>query len=700
MSNYVKKIHPPDISRFPYGDWLPCVRNHSGAVFFVTFPPHLRCISITNTFYFPIFTPGPYECGRKKGFRAMPFAPCIQARPADLMKMKNTVRQSIILGMVGTAVYFCVGCSAKQDTSKSTVPVEVFLNATAQQEPAASLAPGTKTIIGGDRLDKVFWSERDTISVYWRASGSADALNSGQRFHCYQYSPSVSTFATQMDVMAPGSYDYYAAFPRPAAVSGTQVSYNLPALQDGTYDMRSGQSYSAPYTGNLDYMLAEPLTGRPGLASDNAMTMNFIHQCHVMRIQVPTGRNRWGRPIRKLRVEFPSPVVGRMTMDLTAPTAAPSLSDGSNTVTAELRQSFDESAEDASDGKYVWLFLCPGTVNGTVRFIAYDEDGNRITSISQQINRKLEAGRITPVNLTIPGSLSITHLTFSIAGNNLGETPNTFTVKAPDGALFSDGSNTQNFTVNAGNNYAVSFYNQTNGVNHSELIRTGGLTFTYDSDNAIVSETRQVPFTEEGSVAVGLTVPYLYFEDFANVSGNDSHADDKGDSAYGMDAAGLPGWTGSRWKTAANTSLEVRTYIGSSTIIGRQDNKYGRIDSPPLTGIKPGKTLNLKLFYDAGSTTDASSGTTTCKFATTTQTGAIAGGYGYPGSPPSPLLETYNPAAGGSPTNMTVKDHTNDLSGCTSTTRLTWFIDYTRTGTTVTAKTFYFYLDNIRVSIR
>lgn len=48
MSNFVKKIHPPDISRFPYGDWLPCVRNHSGAVFFVTFPPHLRCISIIN----------------------------------------------------------------------------------------------------------------------------------------------------------------------------------------------------------------------------------------------------------------------------------------------------------------------------------------------------------------------------------------------------------------------------------------------------------------------------------------------------------------------------------------------------------------------------------------------------------------------------------------------------------------------------
>lgn len=67
MSNYVKKIHPPDISRFPYGDWFPCIRNHSGAAFFVTFPPHLRCMNIINTFYFPIFALGPHERGRKKG---------------------------------------------------------------------------------------------------------------------------------------------------------------------------------------------------------------------------------------------------------------------------------------------------------------------------------------------------------------------------------------------------------------------------------------------------------------------------------------------------------------------------------------------------------------------------------------------------------------------------------------------------------
>lgn len=211
-----------------------------------------------------------------------------------------------------------------------------------------------------------------------------------------------------------------------------------------------------------------------------------------MRIQVPTGRNRWGRPIRKLRVEFPSPVVGRMTMDLTAPTAAPSLSGGSNTVTAALRQPLDESAEDAPDGKYVWLFLCPGTVNGTYASSPTTRTAIKLPPFRSRSTGPWKPGR-TRGQPDDPGSLSITRLSFSITGNNLGETPNSFTVKAPDGALFSDGSNTQNFTVNADNNYAVSFYSQTDGVNHSELSRTGGLTFIYDSNRAIVSETRRSP---------------------------------------------------------------------------------------------------------------------------------------------------------------------------------------------------------------
>ena len=693
MSNYVKKIHPPDISRIPYGDWLPCVRNHSGAVFFVTFPPHLRYISITNTFYFPTFALGPHERGRKKGFRATPFAPCIQARPADLMKMKNTVRQSIILGMVGTAVYFCVGCSAKQDTSKSTAPVEVFLNATAQQEPAASLAPGTKTIIGGDRLDKVFWSERDTISVYWRASGSADALNSGQRFHCYQYSPSVSTFTTQMDVMAPGSYDYYAAFPQPAAVSGTQVSYDLPAVQDGTYDMRSGQSYSAPYTGNLDYMLAEPLTGRPGLASDNAMTMNFIHQCHVMRIQVPTGRNRWGRPIRKLRVEFPSPVVGRMTMDLTAPTAAPSLSDGSNTVTAELRQSFDESAEDASDGKYVWLFLCPGTVNGTVRFTAYDANGYQTESLSLTISKTLEAGHITPVTLTILEELPVTWLDFSITGNNLGESPNFFTVTAPEGATFRNGKNTQTFTVNAENKYSLGFYNTVDDLSIGDMIRNTGITITYDSENARVFEVKKIDIKAETRNAVNLTVPYLFAENFDGVRAFNTNLDQGAGNpnAIWLDDYGLKNWSACRTGAEAGKSLKI--YVRHETAA-----QYpGRVDSPALSGIKEGKSVNISVTFKSGKTNEY----VYCKMGTTTKTGATTGNNEPENGYKELSLDVINDLSYDNIPNTYTVQGESCVQNCTNTTRLSWNVvrTYNFSGNGWISRTWYIYLDDIKVSI-
>ncbi len=693
MSNYVKKIHPPDISRIPYGDWLPCVRNHSGAVFFVTFPPHLRYISITNTFYFPTFALGPHERGRKKGFRATPFAPCIQARPADLMKMKNTVRQSIILGMVGTAVYFCVGCSAKQDTSKSTAPVEVFLNATAQQEPAASLAPGTKTIIGGDRLDKVFWSERDTISVYWRASGSADALNSGQRFHCYQYSPSVSTFTTQMDVMAPGSYDYYAAFPQPAAVSGTQVSYDLPAVQDGTYDMRSGQSYSAPYTGNLDYMLAEPLTGRPGLASDNAMTMNFIHQCHVMRIQVPTGRNRWGRPIRKLRVEFPSPVVGRMTMDLTAPTAAPSLSDGSNTVTAELRQSFDESAEDASDGKYVWLFLCPGTVNGTVRFTAYDANGYQTESLSLTISKTLEAGHITPVTLTILEELPVTWLDFSITGNNLGESPNFFTVTAPEGATFRNGKNTQTFTVNAENKYSLGFYNTVDDLSIGDMIRNTGITITYDSENARVFEVKKIDIKAETRNAVNLTVPYLFAENFDGVRAFNTNLDQGAGNpnAIWLDDYGLKNWSACRTGAEAGKSLKISVRHETAA-------QYpGRVDSPALSGIKEGKSVNISVTFKSGKTNEY----VYCKMGTTTKTGATTGNNEPENGYKELSLDVINDLSYDNIPNTYTVQGESCVQNCTNTTRLSWNVvrTYNFSGNGWISRTWYIYLDDIKVSI-
>ena len=601
--------------------------------------------------------------------------------------MKNFLRQIVSFNIISLVISLFVGCSSKENTPHPDRQITVYLKAI-QPGSDPSSSPTTRTAIGGDNLDHTYWSERDTIELYWRKTGSSDALNSGQPCTCCEFGGTVSTFSTEMEALPSGSYDYFAAYPEPASVSGTQITYDLPAEQPGTY---CPPDLHAEYTGNLDFMLATPLSSQPNLDEDNTLTMKFIHQCHVMRIQVPTGRNQWGSPIHKLRVEFPSPVVGKMTMDLTDPTATPTLTEGSNTVTAVLSQPLTESEEDDVNGNYVWLFLCPGTVNGTVRFTAYDENGYQSQSLSIELNKTLEAGKITPVNMTIPQELPVSWIDFSIVGNNLGEEPQSFTVTAPEGATFRNGTATQTFAINSENKYSLAFYNEVDGVAVGDLLSQEGVTITYDTPNVLISEQTAVTVQPEGHTTTHLTVPYLLYEDFSDVNSFDYETDrsTSNPNAIWLDQYGLLGWSGTR--VGVETGKAMRISVRHETIA-----QYpGRVDSPPLSAIKEGHSVKVRLSFNAGQTSEW----VRCKVGVTTENSLHSGNT----EPEGGLTETQfalNADYNNIPNAYTFQSE-SFLQSCTNQTRLSWNVvrKYDLWGNGGAFQTWFIYLDNIRVSI-
>lgn len=616
----------------------------------------------------------------------------------NVILQKTTIFSAFALLLLGS------GCSKSNEYPEHNLNQggEVYIRAYQNGESAASDA-STKTVIGGEALDKTFWTELDQIMIYYRPADNADPLSS-QPFSFYRPYPDETLFSATMPAQPEASYAYYGAYPIPESIDGTRVTYTLPATQDGSYDMRNyditDPATHSSYKGNLDIMIAEPRTA-PALQNGEALGMNFHHQCHVLRVQVPTGRNQWGENVRKLRIEFPTAVVGKMELDLTDPAAAPVLTEGSNTINIELKKPLIESEEDAVDGCYVWVFLCPTTVNGTIRFTAFDENGYQSNSLTTTVNKTMAAGAITPITLTVPNELPVTWIDFSIIGNNLGENPNSFTVTAPEGATFRNGTNEQTFTVNSDNIYSVAFYSEVDGVPIRDLIQNQGLTLTYDSEHARVSEIKKIATTTGNRTSINLTVPYLFYEDFSNISAFNSNLDQTSGNpdAIWLDQFGTEGWSVCR--TAAEAGKSLKISVRHETVA-----QYpGRVDSPMLTGIKEGKTVKVSVTFNAGQT----SKWVYCKFGTTQDNNLHKGD----NEPENGYKEisfdvTNNISYDFIPSTYTIQNE-SFINNCTNTTRLSWNVVRTYqygnpwenedNQNAWYSRTWYMYLDNIKVSI-
>ena len=594
-----------------------------------------------------------------------------------------------IQGYVFMLVFMLVAISCSESKkSYDTIPENgiVYLHA------SRNISPESKTVITGESLDRVTWSEKDKIAFYYRPSGSVESLQSSE-LSAYRIYADETIFTGNLTGNLDGVYDCFGVHPVPQSIDGTKAVFNLPAEQSGSYDSSTSRQV-------FDIMVAEPVSGQTLNDSEQSVFMNFSHKCHAMRIQVPEGRNKWGVGVRKLRIEFPTEVVGKLSVDLASPSDKPLLSEGSNTVYADLSECLDESVEDAPDGNYVWIFLAPVHVSGTVKFTAYDGNGYQSETLSVTLEKDLEPGKITPVNLTIPQELPVTWIDLTVIKNNLGEDIDSFTVIAPEGARFRNGTGRMEFVKNDDNFYPVEFYANYDGIDNASFFRTGDFKIEYESEHAIVSEVvRFGDFQTEGHMSFGITVPYLLEQDFSAASGHDGS-----NETSTLEGFNLEGWSASNFSISGGEGIRANMYAGTINGLGTGDIKNGRIDSPFLEGLKPGSAVNIVVSFDIGGTMEEGTLSNKRKMYATYDFGldSRSGAISCDDEIQTKFVDNEDAGVNGSYTNLPLHK-TVELSA-ESGNRLSWRSRYRIVEgsywSVITAKTVYVYIDNIKVSIK
>lgn len=435
----------------------------------------------------------------------------------------------------------------------------------------------TRTELGEDGVS-VKWSSDDQIAL-WAVNSQSETTFSKQVFKLYHYNADYNTarFTGNIAPMPEDTYTYYAVSPAPAESNGTEATYLIPAVQNGAFN------------GDWDVMVAEPVVA-PALKKDdtgNLVQFQFRHKVHVLKIRIP--KNDLGEKVSEITLAFPQPVTGRMTVDAAKPDAAPTLTSGSSTLT--LR--FDEP-KDAGDVVFAVIAPTELTADQPVTITAICEVGE--SEPRDIAGKNFAAGHTTPIAYNIPAiGLLYTRLTFSLPADKgtatLGEEVKKITLTAPAGSLFDNGSNVREFTPDAEGRYTMVLK-----PSWTDNLSGQTVEVAYESESAVVSGTLQIGTIkpEEANETPAFAVPYLLAEDFSQVSSFSGGSSTSG-SAAGDDLSGkgLFGWVGGqRLEIEAGKCAVLRMY---SNLGGPY---HSRIDTCPITSIKDGKTVRLKITFN------------------------------------------------------------------------------------------------------
>lgn len=590
------------------------------------------------------------------------------------------------------------------------------LLAACSKAPEVATDPAAQTIevaIGsGPRLDittqsatrttldeegtQVKWQTGDQLAL-WAVNSASQRVIEAATFSLYHYNASYNSasFRGSIPALAEDTYSYYAVSPVPAATDGLQVSYDIPAVQDGTFH------------GEWDVMVAKPVTGEAlrehdrkdanGI-SDNSDIVNlqFAHKIHVLKITLP--KNDLGEPITEIELTFPTAVTGRLTVDASNPEADATLSGGSETLTLRF-------AEPKDAGDVVYAMIAPVTLEEgeqiSILAIGESSESESRTFAPASADRTFAAGHTTPINYNVPGlGRMFTRLNFRLdeaGANTLGEEIDSFTVTAPEGWVFEDGTRSRTFDVTGTGDYLIRFREYPN-----QTAETSGFRVTYDSEHALLTETFTLPAVtpETLNQVAAFRVPYLFEEDFSGVNGA-GHDDDKytgNASGYDLQDMNLPGWSGQRVGSNAEARA-VRVHSRHEGAWGINAYYNGRITSAPLSNLKSStQPVSVKItFRTGGSHAGTAYGSNFCQFGTTTNTGNML----YSDTDMTAVGDRLTIPGECSYTNIPHAIETLPAFPATKETRLSWKVtnDDSKSPFGGSYTSYYVYLDDIRVSI-
>lgn len=470
---------------------------------------------------------------------------------------------------------------------------------------------GTRTEMLPNGLSAV-WSAGDQLAVWAKNSSGTYALDK-QIFKTYGVDAERGFFTSVLESEMPeDSYTYYCCYPVPASVNGTMATVNIPAVQDGKA------------SGGSDVMVSDPvhhgaLSSVPDPEDHSGMQMHMNRMMHQFRFYVPQEDTLLGdEKIEKILMTFPSGVVGDVTFDIASPETRAVLSNANADIELDLAQPIGVSSADAY--QFACLSMAPVQfAEGDSLHIhkAYTHDKIAFFDPIHLKAKDCQPGHSTPVRLVIREIVDFAGIIYlSLDTNNLGENPQKITLTAPEGCVWGDGgSNVYTYDpgreIPVGEVIAIKFETD---VDSYMAFSGQTITVTYDSENAVMTETLIMPaITSHGTTNLSLTVPYLLFEDFSCIYaegesyGNNSYAsEDRNQPGYSLDGCmSHTGWNAARYWTTGNCMrINTRYQCVSLSLFGFEltfsSLHHGRLDTPPLSGLKSGKSVDLTLSFNAG----------------------------------------------------------------------------------------------------